>query len=388
MRSFVILIIVFSVIASCREKYEVNLAPTQTSFLVVEGSIVTNGITKINLSRTTLLEEKNVQYETGATVTVESENNAVYTLVDKDSGRYELPFTSLDDNAKYRVNIKTKDNREYVSGYVQAIKTPEIDAITWTRYNDGIEIYVNTKDPENNTPYYRFEYEEAWEFRSPVKQYLIATVHNNPPAPVSVSVSRYDPTSFSYIDSIAICWQFRNSSKILLGSTTKLSENKVYLPLVNYPKDVIEFSQLYSINVKQYGISKEEYEFFQKMKKNTESLGTIFDAQPSELTGNFTCLTDTSEIIVGFVGATSVKQKRKFISVTELPDWNYSEGCSPIAIMSNQDDLLQYFYRWQGDYLPSQEIEKDGAVAGYWISTPKCMDCRLRGSNKKPAFWP
>ena len=108
-RFFVIIIIVLS--ASCREKYEILLAPTQTSFLVVEGSVITNGTTKINLSRTTLLSERSIQYETGATVTIESDNNSTYTLLDRDSGRYELPFTSLDENAKYRVNIKTRDNR-------------------------------------------------------------------------------------------------------------------------------------------------------------------------------------------------------------------------------------------------------------------------------------
>src|SRR5690606_21035607 len=125
----------------------------------------------------------------------------------------------------------------------------------------------------------------------------------------------YDTAKHSgdgYIDTIETCWRYRNSSKILLGSTARLSQNRVYLPLVSYPSRLLEFSYLYSINVKQFGLNKDEYDFLQKMKRNTESLGSIFDAQPTELKGNIQCLTDTSEVIIGYVGATRMKQKRTF----------------------------------------------------------------------------
>lgn len=376
---------------SCKEKYEVMLQPTQTSFLVVEGSIITNGATKINLSRTSSLKDANILYEKNAIVTIQSDNNSNYILADKDSGRYVLPELNLDENVKYRLSIKTHDNREYVSDYVQVIKTPDIDTITYTRPNDGIEIYVNTKDPENNTSYYRFEYEEAWEFKSPIKQYMVATIHNNPPTPVSVSIDYYDTVEYSgagYIDTIEACWQYRNSSKILLGSTARLSQNRVYLPLVSYPNHLLEFSYLYSINIKQFGLNKDEYDFLQKMKRNTESLGSIFDAQPTELKGNFRCLTDTSEVIIGYVGATRIKQKRTFISIDDLPGWSYREDCETFPIRKDPAELLYYFYTWRGQYLPSEPVSEDRFIVGYLISTPECMDCRLRGSNKKPSYWP
>ncbi len=383
--TWILLIVLVAV--SCREKYEVILPPTQSSFLVVEGSIITNGITKIKLSRTTALEEKNIFFELGATVAIESDHNTVFPLIDQDSGRYESPFLNLNEDVKYRINIKTRDNLEYVSDYVQPVKTPDIDTITWTRYNEGIEIFVNANDRENNVSYYRWEYEETWEFDSRFKAYVYPETTLNP---LKVTIKDYGTLLFpKYNDTIATCWQFRNSSTLKLGTTTKLSENKVYTPMVHYPKTSWEFSKLYSILIRQYGISKEEYEFLQKMKKNTESLGTIFDAQPTELTGNIRCLNDTTKLIIGYVGVSRVKEKREFIDNKDLIGWGDDEYCESFDVTNHPDSLAKYYYHMGKNYLPLTPIyDRFGTLVAYFTSTRVCIDCTLRGTNKKPSYWP
>jgi hypothetical protein len=78
----------------------------------------------------------------------------------------------------------------------------------------------------------------------------------------------------------------------------------------------------YSILVKQYALTEDGYHYYQILKKNTESLGSIFDAQPSELTCNFHSLQDPTEIVIGFFSASSVVQKRIFIDKSQV-NWNF-----------------------------------------------------------------
>jgi len=54
----------------------------------------------------------------------------------------------------------------------------------------------------------------------------------------------------------------------------------------------------------------------------------------------------------------------------------------------NKKDTLAFFFgiaRWE----PISPIYSPGGViTDYTASTPDCMDCRLRGTNIKPDFWP
>jgi hypothetical protein len=43
---------------------------------------------------------------------------------------------------------------------------PPIDSISWKRDEEGVRVFVNTHNPEGNTRYYRWEFEETWEIRS------------------------------------------------------------------------------------------------------------------------------------------------------------------------------------------------------------------------------
>jgi hypothetical protein len=48
-------------------------------------------------------------------------------------------------------------------------------------------------------------------------------------------------------------------------------------------------------------------------------LGTIFDAQPTEITGNIRSLSDPAEKVIGFINAAPVQEARIFISKEEVP---------------------------------------------------------------------
>ena len=146
-----------------------------------------------------------------------------------------------------------------------------------------------------------------------------------------------------------------------------------------------KLSVLYSLNVHQYSLSKEAYIYLQKLKLNTEDIGSIFSVQPSELTGNIHCTTNPSEIVIGFVEVSQEKEKRLFISNVEVPGWNYRQDCqTPYIVLNNPDSIQKY-----AAGLPTIPYQAGlGIISFYDSPDPNCVDCTLRGSNVRPSFWP
>jgi hypothetical protein len=182
------------------------------------------------------------------------------------------------------------------------------------------------------------------------------------------------------------CWNTLNSTSIILGSTEKLARDVVYLPVHYIEPHSEKLSVLYSINLRQYAISQGEYLFLQKMKKNTEQLGTIFDPQPSEISGNVRCLTDSNETVIGYVEVSQEQVKRMFISNSQVPDWNYKQDCFFLEIDNNKDSIATY----GNGLMPTSAAKRDpfGGIISFYASTPQCVDCTLRGVHQKPDFWP
>ena len=96
----------------------------------------------------------------------------------------------------------------------------------------------------------------------------------------------FGPAHQTINNSLFTCYNSRLSTTINLVSTESPGSNVILAPLRFIQTGSIELSYLYSILVRQYALSKEGYEFFTRMKKNTEQLGSIFNAQPSEISDN------------------------------------------------------------------------------------------------------
>lgn len=369
-------------IAGCKEKF-VSPAPTVvTGYLVVEGVINNEGgATNVRLSRTIGLNDTGNVRESGALVKLEDSNNSFFQLFENSNGNYTIDNLYLDTSLKYRLSIKTSNNEDYLSDFVKIIKNPPIDSISWERNNDGVTIFANTHDPLNKTFYYQWEYNETWEFHSrffTTLQYLTSP----PPNSQNIGVANRSPD-----DNISICWQYNSSSNILLGSSAKLSQDIIHLPLINIPPASIKLGVLYSILVKQYVWSKEGYEFLERMKKNTEAVGSVFDAQPSELNGNIHCTTNPRQPVIGFFNICTIHQQRIFIRNADLPHWNFIGECSnEIEIENNPDSIAKK----AAGLLPTTPklLGPFGVILTFLASPTECVDCTLHGTNVKPTYWP
>jgi len=154
----------------------------------------------------------------------------------------------------------------------------------------------------------------------------------------------------------------------------------------------------YSLLVKQYALTSEAYNYYTQLKQNTEQLGTIFDPQPSELTGNIHSLSDKNEPVIGYVTAGIVGEKRIFIDSSELPGWTAETpygGCTLDSLKYHRlgpgTPGVEYFdvhdLIYTGYRTPIDEILGGYAAGGFMATTPACGDCTLRGTNKQPKFW-
>jgi Domain of unknown function (DUF4249) len=380
---FVLMVIA---LAGCKERYESPVKSVTTGYLVMEGVINSGpGNTTIILSRSMPLDSAGKVYEQGAGVKLQGEDNSSVSLFEQSAGHYSVDNLSLNSAVKYRISIQTAGGKEYRSDFAPVLANPPIDSISWQRENGGVQMYINTHNPLNNTRYYQWEYDETWEFHSKYYTFLKYQVQQLPGQEIYSVVFR-DSTHFSYDPNIHTCWQFNSSKKLLLGSTAKLSQDIVYLPIASIPKNSWELSVLYSIKVRQYAWTKEGYNFLDIMRKNTEIIGSVFDAQPSQLNGNIHCITDPAEQVIGFFNISPVREKRIFISINDVPGWNYNPGCFLVTIANNSDSIKHY-----GVNLMPSEVglqSPSGAIITFTAANPVCIDCTLSGTNVKPVYWP
>jgi hypothetical protein len=380
MARIVFYILLIPAVAACREKYELPYTGPATGFLVVDGVINSGqGLTSIRLSRTLALVDSFLfKNETHAAVMVEGENNTQYPLFETGEGVYTNSQLNLQQNEKYRLRIRTSDGKIYLSDFTENKRTPDIDAISWEREEDGLIFYVNTHDPQNNTWYYKWDYEETWEFHSAYHSEL-RYAQNNQGDPVGVEER-------PYAESMAIftCWQSDKAKDILIGSSKKLERDTIHLPIHSVENGSWKIGVLYSLMVRQHAISAASYEFLQLMKKNTEQLGTLFDAQPSELRGNVHCENDPEEIVIGFVDVSEAKEKRIFINRNEVTPWSYRMVCEEISVFNHRDSIV---FGMEPTTVHIRPPTGSGVIR-YYASTLECVDCRSRGTNVKPSFWP
>ncbi|MFD0940181.1 DUF4249 domain-containing protein [Pedobacter boryungensis] len=380
------LILLTFIVMSCKQSFKPEVTTINSNLLVVEGMINAGAdSTIIKLSRTVIIANKNTaKPEIGATVVVESDANEKYPLIEELPGKYAKLALNLNSNKKYRLSIKTKGGVSYLSDFVEAKITPPIDSVSWAAKNDGVQLYANTHDATNNTRYYRWEYVETWLFHAEYE-------------------SRYISDGKKILDrdmntqNIYTCWQSYKSSSIILGSSSKLENDVMYLsPLTFIPSTSEKIEEKYSILVKQYALTKEAFGFWEKLKKNTESLGSIFDAQPSQLTGNIHNVNDPAEPVIGYISVGTTQQKRIFIPKDKLPKWTtiYPYECTtptdtvwvtePKTGSKLEDMLFHSFILVPLDPL----YAKNGTtIIGHYGTTKQCGDCTIRGTNKKPDFW-
>jgi len=370
------LILVISALA-CKKPYNPPAITGNGSYLVVEGVINAGPDSTIfTLSRTVNVSSaKTVNPVLNAIVTVVSDQNVSFPLTETTNGKYVSPALNLDITHQYRLSIKTSNNEQYQSDLAPVLVTPPIDSIGFNIVNlpadSGIQIYASAHDPTNTTKYYRWDYTEAWEFHA---DYYSAEE-------ISGDTLKERPST----DLIYFCYTGAVSGNIVLGSTAKLQQDVLYQsPIAFIPSTSEKIEVEYSILLRQYALTADAYNFWVSLRTNTEQLGSIFDAQPSQVTGNIHCVTNPSEPVIGYVSASTVPSKRVFISKYQLPALPQWAATYPYVCQIDTAEIGTF----QSFFYGHPPVEIPLAKGGQTFAFYTCVDCTIRGSKIPPPFWP
>jgi len=385
-KKFLILfLVILVVVICCKKPYTPNAINVPNNYLVVEGTINTGQDSTIfKLSRTVNLSGNTSSNPVlQAQVTVLDNQNGSYPLTELGNGRYGAPPLNLDVTRQYKLSIKTADGREYASDLITIKPTPPIDSVGFTIQNNGLQIYANAHDATNKTRYYRWEYQETWQFHAKYQSQWVSDG-------TEMVLRTPDQDIYS-------CFGNDFSTSIILGSTAKLSQDIIdHNPIVLVEPTSEKIETRYSILVKQYALSTDEYNFWVNLKKNTEQLGSIFDPQPSNINGNIHCISNPSEPVIGYIGATNVQQKRIFVRSDQLPfTWvpTYPYTCELDSIFycagkacANQVAVL-LIPNNPPLYYAVSALPSPPGPPGFLGSSRECVDCTIRGTKKRPDFW-
>jgi hypothetical protein len=363
-------------VAGCVEPYTPPASKAIPDILVVDGFLnSTDGSVNVSLSKALALTDPSAPPPVeNATIYLEDSDDNRLELNYQTNGKYSLEGVAVDNSLQYRLHIITQSNKEYVSEFITLKPTPEIDSITWAAKDDGVEIRANTHDNTGNSRYYLWSFEETWQYRPAFPSYLITEFGN---------VRSRKPE-----EEIYNCWQTLSSTKVLLGSSTRLSEDIIsQTPIHFIPKGSEKISVYYSILVSQTAVSESTYDFYEKLRKTTEDLGSLFDPQPGRVLGNIHSATDDGETVLGIFNGGEVKQQRIFISYYDLPRSFHIP--QQFECYLDSLDLVDLPFFNEDSYNLVGAITQGPAVVGYTYSTNPCTDCRVRGGvNTKPSFWP
>ena len=378
---------------SCVEQIDVKTLTFEDA-LVVEGTITNEyKFQEIKLSRTYKLEEEGPTVEHGAVISVIDDMGNTYSFQEGTLGVYisDVEFKAIPDR-EYQLNISTSKGNTYSSNPTKLTPDATIDEVyaLESEDDDGVSIFINSFNPNRNSRYYRYDYEETYKIIAPNwSEYDFEIVSDQPPFKVKkVLKTKEDRT----------CYKTDYSDGIIQTSSDNLNEDRVSKFLVRkVSRNDFFLCHRYSILVKQYVQSLEAYTFYNILEKLSGSESLFSQNQPGFISGNMFSNEDSTKKIIGYFEVSSVSSKRLFFNVRDIiaggsihdsncelraPLLNDGFGNSPL-IESIKVHLSKYYV--DNDGLTLSEVIEPGGP--YVVVFPKCGDCTVLGSNIVPEFW-
>jgi hypothetical protein len=365
----ILLIVSISLIAGCITQF-IPETDESSDILVVEGLITDqNRTNRIKISKTmplgNIVSPKPVK---GCVVTITDENNRSYNLREYPDGTYSTDSTRFRGHVggRYTLWINT-GGRSYISTTMVMLPVPPVDSLYYERVvitesneygnrEEGCQIYLDTYDPGKQCLYYRWDFAETWEIKIP-----------------------YNVKNWR-------CWINRSSDEIHIKNTSIYDQAKVTkYPILFVTNKTDRLKEKYSILVKQYSLSQDEYNYWEKLQNVYENVGGLYDVTPMAIPSNIHNPYNNNEIVLGYFSVSAIAEKRIFID-EQFAGMPYLYNNCPADTI------------WGGSYVPIEGlnsyvwvIEDNTYNPGnpYRVITysKECADCTTRGTSVRPSFW-
>jgi hypothetical protein len=365
----------------CIKAYDPVIDASAANKYVVSGRITgTEGWQDVEVSLSSPVESSEYIPVSGCTGRILDDKGNNFPLTESGAGRYRAWMRQIDlmPGTSYRVQISTPDGEELESGFDQLLKCPPIDSVYYL-INDMptpdpgmnhkvMQFYVDVNAAGDYSQYYKWEIEETWEYHAahPAQYYYDGTLHEIIPPDYTNNV----------------CWVTVPVRNVFTVSTKNLAQNsykKYPLQYVDGQSARLAFG--YSILVSQYALSEGAYNYWEKLRVNSNEQGGLYEKQPVAIKGNVLNLSNPEKDVLGYFYAVSVSSRRYFYHDVEGIELDYYNGCSeePLGKFGWKEifpwEYPVYYYFNEHGFLLLLGIE--------------CVDCRRSGGTiVKPDFWP
>lgn len=385
-------------LCTCIDPYKIKF--NQSENLLVVDALLTdqNESYTIKLSRTKQIQNHDLVFVTGATVSIGDDQGNIFPLNESSPGIYKTDSLQITGKAgnTYILSIQTQEGDQYVSEPCLMYPVSEIENVYFdkdqeilnngTQIQNGIRIFLDSENNEGNS-FLRWAYDEAWK--------IIV------PAPKKYDYIN-DSTFHAFSPIKQTCWGINKSDEIIIqaaGYANRIEKKPIAFISTDQSN---RFLIRYSIDVKQFSVSPKEYEFWNQLNQITESGGDIFEKQPFPVLSNVHNINDPGEPVLGYFQVSSVSSKRIYINNSQITPLNipvFTYDCQ--MVIKGPDDYPPPLF--PGDGMSFSKIYNlysgpqytfvepifngQGELMKLVFSKNVCADCTLTGILTKPDFW-
>lgn len=399
MKKYCYIILLAFALAGCLEPYEPEVGEYDST-LVVDG-LFSNGASPstVTLSRSFPYSEEEGALIGGAEVIIEEEQGVQSRLLESSPGVYQTDTAAFRGQIgrRYRLLVRTPDGERFESDWEEMKASPAIEelyGVYQERIPDdptlapiaGLQFYLSTQDPEDNTRFYRWEYEETYQFglRYPA---TIRVEFGSSPG------NGQDEVFFLFGDDYegGQCWKTERSTQLLIATTEDFTRDVIEdLPLFYVDNTTSRLYIRYSLLVKQYAVSREYHTFLRKVQEINETTGSLFDPIPNEVFGNIRSAEGKDIPVLGYFAVAGVSERRIFVNREDLP-LGFGAPFGPQCMNDTIDLDFRTLYnrtRFGGTVLYGYHVNLMGNPIGYLLTGVQCSRCAAsQATNERPDFW-
>jgi hypothetical protein len=368
-------------LTACREAYWPELTRYE-GLLVVDGTITDKpGPYEIKLSVSADAQDPEYTAYAGAQITLLDNIGNEEILTEVEPGTHRTAEDGIQGviGNKYKIIIRTPDERTYESAYQELVQPLGLDTVYGVIENRptddpafylwGIQFYLSTELATSDTNYYLWRTHATYEYHS---DFLIRFYYDGGIHP------------FTNSDSLYYCWKEDLVNMNLTASTHNLSEPVIRnLPLHFVDTETRKLSVKYSLLVQQYTLNEPAFDFFNQLQGVSGDQGNLYSTQPYQIKGNVKNIRDPEEPVLGYFLAAGVTERRIFVD-RPSGDFNFHYG---VCQLTRADYEAYGYIGWTDPVSWPLYVttNPDGVRA---LPPQGCLDCTANGGTTvKPDFW-